>query len=88
MSNPHVDAAFREILAGVCPPKRGIETAVAGDGFLFDGCTWHHYVDSDENLASVLKRLHAVLVAYDAALADPQVKIPTPLHCAIEALRR
>ena len=32
--------------------------------------------------------LAAVVVAYDAALADPQAKMPTTLHAAIENARR
>ena len=32
--------------------------------------------------------LEAVVVAYDAALADPQAKMPTTLHAAIENARR
>jgi hypothetical protein len=33
-------------------------------------------------------RIKAVLIAYDAALADPKANIPTSLHAAIEGLRR
>ena len=33
-------------------------------------------------------RIKCVLLAYDAALEDKTTKLPTPLHAAIEALRR
>jgi hypothetical protein len=33
-------------------------------------------------------RIKAVLLAYDKALADPKVVLPTYMHCALEALRR
>ena len=32
--------------------------------------------------------LAAIVAAYDAALADPQAKMPTTLHAAIENARR
>ena len=33
-------------------------------------------------------RIRCVIVAYEAALADPKAVIPTALHAAIEGLRR
>lgn len=33
------------------------------------------------------RRTEAVLLAYDKALQDPNTKIPTMLHVALEALR-
>ena len=33
-------------------------------------------------------KLGVIIVAYDRAMADPQARIPTVLHAAIEAARR
>lgn len=41
-----------------------------------------------DRAARVIGALHAVIAAYEKAMDDPQTKIPTYLHAAIENARK
>jgi hypothetical protein len=46
-------------------------------------------MSTDQHSGDTLRNLlRAILIAYDKALADPKVVLPTYLHAAIEAARK
>ena len=56
-------------------PKRTIDTAVAGDGFLFDGQGWHHYVVDAMNHIALLQTIDRLKASLSASAQQPGISL-------------